>query len=253
LQRIVLASGAIKRGPAAFLKHLGALGDMMERSLALIDSDIQGPEPVQQLRSAYRRRMRQAALEFPRSAAEFFCAYSYADISAAKGNTFLQMATNPKFSPHDLSEFTSVQTMESKIMKFLFPEGHKIKNLTRQRDGKQLVLHYIPFIEVVRRLLRNEAFAGKMYHNFEVQWSARRNGVRAIGRSNTGTLFQGAQIRANRLAAGSGLAKMGLETRVAMLVTASDATYGEKNMPWHGVYGKAHITLRLHGNYIKLQ
>ena len=112
----MLASGAIKRGPAAFLKHLGALGDMMERSLALIDSDIQGPEPVQQLGSAYRRRMRQAALEFPRSAAEFFCAYSYADISAAKGNTFLQMATNPKFSPHDLSEFTSVQTMESKII-----------------------------------------------------------------------------------------------------------------------------------------
>jgi hypothetical protein len=26
------------------------------------------------------------------------------------------MATNPKFSPHDLSEFTSVQTMESKII-----------------------------------------------------------------------------------------------------------------------------------------
>ncbi len=111
---------------------------------------------------------------------------------------------NPKFSPYDLSEFTSVQTMESKIMKYLFPEGHKVKNLTRQRDGKQLVLHYIPYTEAVRRLLRNEAFAGKMYHNFEVQWSARRNGVRAIGRSNSGTLFEGAQIRANRLAAGSG-------------------------------------------------
>ena len=98
-------------------------------------------------------------------------------------------------------------------MKYLFPEGHKVKNLTRQRDCKQLVLHYIPYIEVVRRLLRNEAFAGKMYHNFEVQWSARRNGVRTIGRSNSGTLLEGAQIRANRLAAGSGLAKPGLETR----------------------------------------
>ncbi len=162
---------------------------------------------------------------------EYYCAYSYADISAAKGNTFLKLTTNPKFSPHDLSEITSVQTMESKNMKYLFPEGHKIKNLTRQRDGKQLVLHYIPYIEVVRKLLQNEAFTGKMYHNFEVQWSARHNGLRAIGRSNSGPLFEGAQIGANRLAAGSGLAKPGLETRVAALVTVSDATYGEKNMP----------------------
>ena len=208
LQRMSLTGSAIKRGTAAFQKHLGALGDMMERALASCDQleDMQCPMQVQ-LSSAYKRRMMQAASEFPRSVAEFYCAYSYADISGAKGNTFLTLTTNPKFSLYDLSEFTSVQTMESKIMKYLFPEGHKVKNLTRQRDGKQLVLHYIPYIEVVRRLLRNEAFAGKMYHNFEVQWSARRNGVRVIGRSNSGTLFEGAQIRANRLEAGSGLAK----------------------------------------------
>ncbi len=68
-----------------------------------------------------------------------------------------------------------------------------------------------------------------------------RLGVRAIGRANSGTLFQGAQIRANHLAHGSGLGKEGVETRVAGLLTASDATYGEKNMPWHGSYGKRHI------------
>ena len=34
-------------------------------------------------------------------------------------------------------------------MKFLFPEGHKTKDLTRLRDGKQLILHYIPYIEIV--------------------------------------------------------------------------------------------------------
>jgi hypothetical protein len=56
------------------------------------------------------------------------------------------------------------------------------------------------------------------------------------------TLFEGEQIRANRLAAGSGLEKPGLETSVAALVTGSDATHGlgEKNMSWHGVCGKAH-------------
>jgi hypothetical protein len=77
------------------------------------------------------------------------CAWSSADISAAKGNAFLSVASNPKFSPYDLAEFTCVQTMESRIMKFLFPEGHKTKDLTRLRDGKQLILHYIPYIEIV--------------------------------------------------------------------------------------------------------
>ena len=217
----------------------------MERVLASesMDPEIPQPAPGPQLSSAYRRRLKQAASQFPRSVAEFFCAYSYADISAAKGNTFLGMAVNPKFSPHDLSEFTSVQSMESKIMKFLFPEGHKTANLTRQRDGRPVILHYVPFIEVVRRLLRNEVFKGKIYHGFEMQWSTRRFGVRAIGRSNSGTLFQGAQIRANWLSKNSGLAKPGVETRVAAFVTVSDGTYGEKNMPYHGVYGMSHTTL----------
>jgi hypothetical protein len=243
LQRIVMTGAAIRRGPQALLRHMSVLEDMMARALASMDSDIQDPRPAPQLNSAYRRRLKQAAQEFPRSVAEFFCAFSYADISAAKGNTFLAMAVNPKFSPHDLSEFTSVQSMESKIMKFLFPEGHKTANLTRQRDGRPVILHYVPFIEVVRRLLRNEGFKGKMYHGFEMQWSTRRFGVRAIGRSNSGTLFQGAQIRANWLSKNSGLAKPGVETRVAAFVTVSDGTYGEKNMPYHGVYGMSHTTL----------
>ena len=242
LQRIVMTGAAIRRGPQALLRHMSVLEDMMARALASMDSDIQDPRPAPQLNSAYRRRLKQAAQEFPRSVAEFFCAFSYADISAAKGNTFLGMAVNPKFSPHDLSEFTSVQSMESKIMKFLFPEGHKTANLTRQRDGRQVILHYVPYIEVVRRLLRNEGFKGKMYHSFEMQWSTRRLGVRAIGRSNSGTLFQGAQIRANWLSKDSGLAKPGVETRVAAFVTVSDGTYGEKNMPYHGCYGMSHTT-----------
>jgi hypothetical protein len=146
LQRILLTGSAIKRGNAVFQKYLGVLGDMMESALASSDQDMQCPMQVQ-LSSAFKWRMGQAASEFRRSVAEFYGAYSCADISGAKGNTFLTLTTNPKFSPYDLSEFTSVQTMESKIMKYLFPEGHKVKNLTRQRDGKQLVLHYIPHIE----------------------------------------------------------------------------------------------------------
>ena len=85
---------------------------------------------------------------------------------------------------------------------------------------------------------RNRSFEGQIYHNYEAQCSTRNLGVRAIGRANSGTTLQGAQIRANQLARGSGLGKEGVETRVAGLLTASDATYGEKNMQWHGSYGK---------------
>jgi hypothetical protein len=69
-----------------------------------------------------------------------------------------------------------------------------------------------------------------------MQWSKRWLGVRAIGRANSGTTFQAAQIRAKHLAQGSGLGKEGVETRVAGLLTVGDATYGEKNMQWHGSY-----------------
>ena len=78
-----------------------------------------------------------------------------------------------------------------------------------------------------------------------MQWSKRRLGVRAIGRANSGTTFQAAQIRANHLAQGSGLGKEGVETRVAGLLTASDATYGE-NMQWHGSYGMDTIQASYH-------
>ncbi len=73
--------------------------------------------------------------------------------------------------------------MESRIIKYFFPEGHKTKDLTRQRDGKRLILHYVPYIEIARGQMRNAMFAGKMYHNFEMQWSERRLGVRAIAES----------------------------------------------------------------------
>ena len=181
LQRILLTSKAIRQGQQALQQHMSAIKDLDLDMPVINGGDLR---PVQALSSRYRQSLLDAARQFPRSVAEFFCAYSHADISAAKGNAFLGMSSHPNFSPHDLSEFTCVQTMESRIMKCLFPEGHKTKELTRKRDGKRLVLHYIPYIEYVRRLLRNSSFAGHLYHNFQMQWSKRRLGVRAIGRAN---------------------------------------------------------------------
>jgi hypothetical protein len=130
-------------------KHLHALEEI-DLEMPIIDLvDAGNLRHDQSLCSRHKRNLLNAAKEFPRTVAEFFCTWSSADISAAKGNAFLSMASNPKFSPYGLAELTCVQTIESRIMKFLFPEGHKTKDLTRRRDGKQLILHYIPYIEIV--------------------------------------------------------------------------------------------------------
>ena len=184
----------------------------------------------------------------PRSVAEFYAVYAYTDISAAKMNPILSLSSSPQFNPRDLAEFTCVQTMESRIMRIIFPGGHRIKDLTRSKDGKKLVLHYIPYVEASKRMLRNKMLAGHIYTKYEVQMSPRNPANRGMGRANSGTWFQGAQIRAQRLVLKAG---KGCDVRVAGLLTASDATYGLKNMPWHGMYGKA-LICKLIGLMIKL-
>ena len=146
LQRILLTSKAIRQGHQALQRHMSALEDL-DLDMPVMDHDGGDLRPVQALSSRYRQNLLKAAQEFPRTVAEFFCAWSGADISAAKGNTFLGMARNPKFSPHDLAEFTFVQTMESRIMKFLFPEGHKTKDLTRRRDTAYSEILSVPEVK----------------------------------------------------------------------------------------------------------
>ena len=167
---------------------------------------------------------------------EFYAVYAYTDVSAAKMNTFRSLSSSQQFNHRDLAEFTCVQTMESRIMRIIFPGGHRTRDLTRNNDGKKLILHYIPYVEAVKRILRTRMLDGHIYTRYEVEMSPRNPANRGMGRANSGTWFQGAQIRAQRLVLEAG---KGCDVRVAGLLTASDATYGLKNMPWHGMYGKA--------------
>ena len=96
-------------------------------------------------------------------------------------------------------------------------------------------------------MLSNKMLAGHIYTKYEVQMSPRNPANRGMGRANSGTWFQAAQIRAQRLVLKAG---KGCDVRVAGLLTASDATYGLKNMPWHGMYGKA-LICKLIGLMIK--
>ena len=75
---------------------------------------------------------------------------------------------------------------------------------------------------------------GQTRRRYEEQECPRNPGARGYGRVNSGTWFEAAQMRANRLAAEAGHDS---KCAVAGLVWVSDASFGGKSMPWHGVYG----------------
>jgi hypothetical protein len=87
-----------------------------------------------------RSRLKDIARRFPRSMVEFFAAFTFADISMAKGNSFLGVVSNALFRGSDIP-YRSLETIEDKIIKACFPEGCKVMDLTRKRDGNQKVSH----------------------------------------------------------------------------------------------------------------
>jgi len=98
----------------------------------------------------------------------------------------------------------------------------------------QVIIHYIPLAVVAKRLLRNKKFLGHQYHGYEIQYSERNPGARAIGRSNSTLWFETAQARADYFMHANGDSG---QCRVAGLITCSDGSYGGKFQGWHGVYG----------------
>ena len=189
--------------------------------------------------SGRAERMRGPA-NFSRSFAEYMAGWLRADISYDKGNRMLEVATNIRFNPEHFPSM-SLRTMEQKLVKTIFPNGHRTADLTRPEDGDQkIIFHYIPFTECVRRQLSRRAFAGHQYLEYEPQRCPRNPGARGFGRVNSGSWFEAAQYRANQLAAATG--GRGTKCAVAGLVWVSDASFGGKNTQWHCIYGayKAH-------------
>ena len=109
-------------------------------------------------------------------------------------------------------------------------------------DG-QVILHYIPLTEIARRLICRKNFKGKQYHGFEIQWSERKPGARAFGRSNSTFWFETAQARADYMLQAAGYAG---PCRIAGLEVVSENSYGGKHQGWHGVYGKPSVTCTMH-------
>ena len=161
-----------------------------------------------------RERMR-GPENFSRSFAEFMAGWAHADISYDKGDRLLEPSTNPRFDP---AHFPSMSQ----------------HNLEPEDGNQQIIFHYIPFTECVRRQLSRRAFAGHQYFEYEEKECPRNPGARGYGRVNSGTWFEAAQMWANRLAAEAGHDS---KCAVAGLVWVSDASFGGKSMLWHGVYG----------------
>ena len=93
-----------------------------------------------QERFGSRSRLKDIARRFPRSMVEFFAAFTFADISMAKGNSLLGVVSNALFQGSDIP-YRSLETIEDKFIKACFPEGCKVMDLTRKRDGNQKVSH----------------------------------------------------------------------------------------------------------------
>ena len=92
----------------------------------------------------------------------------------------LEVATNIRFNPeHFQPESMSLRTMEQKLVKTIFPNGHRTADLTRPEDGDQkIIFHYIPFTECVTRQLSRRAFAG--HHCRISTWSMSHRGAQGI-------------------------------------------------------------------------
>ena len=118
---------------------------------------------------------------FSRSLAEFMAGWMHADILYyAKGERMLEVATNVSFKPEHFPS-VSLRTLEQKLVKTIFPNGHRTADLTRSEDGDQkIIFHYIPFTEVVRRQLSRRAFAGHQYLEYEPQKCQRNPGARGF-------------------------------------------------------------------------
>ena len=131
--------------------------------------------------SGRAERMRGPA-NFSRSFAEYMAGWLRADISYDKGDRMLEVATNIRFNPEHFPSM-SLRTMEQKLVKTIFPNGHRTADITRPEDGDQkIIFHYIPFTECVCRQLSRRVFAGHQYLETPGTpgWSMSRRGAQGI-------------------------------------------------------------------------
>ena len=112
--------------------------------------------------------------------------------------------------------------------------GAEIKtiDLRRPLDGDQeLKFHYVSLKAELKRFIANPAFRGKMYTQFEPEFTKERPLKRIFRRANSGTVFEYFQIQDP-------------DASPAVFVLASDASFSGQNREHHPIYCKLKVVLR---------
>jgi hypothetical protein len=104
--------------------------------------------------------------------------------------------------------------------------GAEIKtiNVKQPLDGDQeLKFYFVSLKAEIRRFIANPAFRGKMYTQFEPEFTEERPFKRIFRRANSGTVFEYFQIQDP-------------DASPAVFVLASDASFSGQNREHHPIY-----------------
>lgn len=128
------------------------------------------------------------------------------------------------FDPSSIP-FKSLRSLDNKIRNAMLP-GAEIKtiDLKKSLDGDQeLKFHFVSLKAEFRRFIANPAFRGKMYTQYEPEYTEERPRKRVFRRANSGTVFEYFQIQHPYASP-------------AVFVLASDASFSGQNREHHPIY-----------------
>ena len=136
------------------------------------------------------------------------------------------VALQRSFDPSSIP-FKTLRSLDNHIRNAMLP-GADIKtiDLKRPLDGDQeLKFHYVSLKAECKRFIANPAFLGKMYTQFEPEYTKERPFKRIFRRANSGTVFEYFQIQDP-------------DASPAVFVLASDASFSGQNREDHPIYCK---------------
>ena len=135
-------------------------------------------------------------LKFSREATEAFSTYRESGVSERTGDNLLEWASHPKYWGIRLG-LSRIRTLSKQAERAYdaayLPSGVKSADFTKKQDGTQkLIFYYRDLYEAAKELLKNPKFAGKQYHEAEININA--EGLREFSAFNTGRAFEAAQV-----------------------------------------------------------
>ena len=132
------------------------------------------------------------------------------------------------FDPSSIA-FKTFRSLDKHIRNAMLP-GSEIKtiDLKKPLDGDQeLKFHFVSLKAELRRFIANPLFRGKLYTQFEPEFTQERPFKRMFRRANSGTVFEYFQIQDP-------------DASLAVFVLASDASFSGQNREHHPIYCELH-------------